>query len=191
MKQLIFSTGNREKFMIAEHTCKKFGIKLVQQVSDIIEIQSEDPEVIARDKAAKVFAVTNKPVVVTDDSWALLGLKGFPGSYMHAVNKWFTPDDFLRLTLPLKDRRVIQTSWLVFDDGRKQKVFHSEIPGTLLKEIRGKSVHPSNTVISLEGDKGLSQAEVFAQTVDQSERQYAKNWHDLCAWLTSNARGEL
>lgn len=100
MKQLIFSTGNAEKFLTAQHVCNPAGISLKQVDIDELEIQEENPEKVALDKATKAFKVVNKPLVITDDSWAFAGLKGFPGVYMHSINEWFTPEDFLRLTLP-------------------------------------------------------------------------------------------
>ena len=96
MKKVIFSTGNAEKFLTAKHVCELYDIQLTQKSSDIVEIQSENPEIVALDKASKAFALFKKPVVITDDSWAFSGLKGFPGVYMHSINAWFTPEDFLR-----------------------------------------------------------------------------------------------
>jgi inosine/xanthosine triphosphate pyrophosphatase family protein len=104
MKNLIFSTGNDEKFITAQHACEQYSIDLKQQEVDVTEIQEEDPKKVAVDKANKAFNSIGKPLVITDDSWAFAGLNGFPGVYMHSINTWFTPDDFLRLVLPLENR---------------------------------------------------------------------------------------
>src|SRR5579859_1519227 len=106
MKEVIFSTGNATKYRLAAQTCEKNGIKLIQKHLYIDEIQGEEPKKIVLDKAAKAYATLKKPVVVSDDSWAFQGLKGFPGPYMSSINHWFAPEDFLRLTLPLADRSV-------------------------------------------------------------------------------------
>ncbi len=171
--------------MTAQHVCERHGINLAQKKLDIIEIQSEDPETVARDKAAKAYTAIQRPVIITDDSWAFLGLKGFPGPYMHSINEWFTPEDFLRLTLMLQDRRIVLTQCLVYDDGEQQKVFISKTEGKLLKEIRGTSAYPSHTIMALQGDNGLSIAEAYARTANKSTRASAQVWHDFIAWVKS------
>ncbi len=186
MKRLIFSTGNALKFQTASDVCKKYDIALAQKDIDVVEIQDEDPRRVALDKAAKAFAVTGKPVVITDDSWSLEGLNGFPGVYMHSINEWFTPEDFLRLVLPLKNRKVTMTQYLVYTDGYNQKVFTQQSEGELLKEVRGQSKLSSYTVIAMTGDNGLSIAEAIAQAHDKSTRQTAQVWYDFVEWYSKN-----
>ncbi len=183
MKEVIFSTGNDEKFLTAKHVCDQYGIKLTQKSADIVEIQEESPERVAVDKASKAFALFKEPVVITDDSWAFSGLKGFPGVYMHSINEWFTPEDFLRLVLPLSDRKVVLTQYLVYKDGNEQKIFTRQTEGELLKEIRGNSKHPSHTVITIAGDNGLSIAEAYDQATDKSTRKSAHIWQDFAEWF--------
>jgi non-canonical purine NTP pyrophosphatase (RdgB/HAM1 family) len=185
MQEIIFATGNEQKFTTALHACGQYDIKLIQQDVDTPEIQSEDPEAVAIDKARKAYQIVQKPVVITDDSWHFSGLKGFPGVYMHSINHWFTPEDFLRLVMPLKDRAVTMTQYLVYCDGSDTKVICQKTHGTLLKEIRGTSPHPSHTVIALETDNGLSIAEAYAQAADKSSRATAKIWKDFAEWLTT------
>jgi inosine/xanthosine triphosphate pyrophosphatase family protein len=77
MKELVFSTGNAEKFLTAQHVCRLYGIELIRMNINPPEIQEEDPAKVAIDKAAKAFAACKYPVVITDDSWAFSGLKTF------------------------------------------------------------------------------------------------------------------
>jgi non-canonical purine NTP pyrophosphatase (RdgB/HAM1 family) len=186
MNEIIFSTGNGEKFHTAKHVCDKHRIKLIQRTEDIVEIQEEDPKKVAIDKATKAFELIKQPVVITDDSWAFSGLKGFPGVYMHSINEWFTTKYFLRLVLTLTDRKVTYTQYLVYTDGSQQKVFTKQHTGKLLKEIKGSSIHPSHTIITMDDDNGLSIAEVFDSAEDRSTSKAAEIWHDFSVWLTSN-----
>lgn len=185
MKQVIFSTGNAHKFLTAKHTCERYQIELTQKNVDITEIQEEDPLKVATDKAAKAFAIVGQPVVISDDSWAFSGLKGFPGVYMHSINAWFTAEDFLRLVLPLEDRSVTLTQYVVYADGHQQKIFTRNTHGQLLKEIRGRSPHPSHTIVTLDGDNGLSIAEAYDGGADKSSRQPALIWHEFAAWFAA------
>lgn len=186
MKHLAFSTGNATKFLTAKHVCDRYDIRLTQETRDIVEIQDE-PENVALDKAAKAYKLLKRPVVISDDSWSFSGLNGFPGVYMHAMNEWFTTEDFLRLTLPLEDRKVTLTQYLVYTDAQQQKVFAKRTAGTLLKEIRGKSEYPRCfQIITLAGDSGQSIAEVYDKAPDQTERQPAKVWFEFAAWFSNN-----
>ncbi len=188
MKKLLFSTGNADKLFTAQQVCKKHGIEIVQRNLDIPEIQDENPEKVAMDKAMKAFLMAKEPVVISDDSWAFLGLNGFPGVYMHSMNEWFTSEDFLRLVLPLKDRRVIFTQYLVYDNGKEQKVFTHQSKATLLKEIRGSSKHPSLTITSMESDNGKSIAEVIKQRSNNSDHEAAIIWNEFAQWYVIQVR---
>ncbi|MDB5163940.1 MAG: RdgB/HAM1 family non-canonical purine pyrophosphatase, dITP/XTP pyrophosphatase [Candidatus Saccharibacteria bacterium] len=185
MKELIFSTGNADKFASAQSACTEYGLTFTQSKLDIDEIQGENSERIARDKANKAFVLVQKPLVVTDDSWAFLGLNGFPGAYMRSMNHWFTPEDFLRLTLPLQDRQVLLKMYVVYQDAQRQKLFTGEVSGKLLKEVRGHSDNPSHSIVSLDGDNGLSIAEVYEQGTNLSQRQSAIIWHQFAKWYTA------
>jgi XTP/dITP diphosphohydrolase len=184
MKTIIFSTGNDGKYTDSLLVCKLYEIDVIQRNIDVVEIQSEDPEKVAIDKAAKAYEILRKPLVVSDDSWAIPGLKGFPGVYMHSINEWFTPDDFLRLTQSLDDRRAILTQHLVYIDGVTTKLFKANLEGKLLTEIRGKSKHPSHTVIAMNGDNGLSIAEVHENELNRTNRDPALIWHNFAKWYS-------
>lgn len=181
--QLIFSTGNADKFETAHRVMKLAGITLVQAALDIPEIQSDAGAVIAADKAAKAYAILQQPVVVSDDTWEFPGLNGFPGPYMKYVNGWFTADDFVRLTAPLTDRRVVLINHLAYTDGRQTKSFTYRRHGTLLPEARGKSRHISHEIIAMEGDQGLSQAEATARGIYHSNTERVVVWQRLADWL--------
>lgn len=174
MKQLLFSTSNNEKFLTAKHACDNAGVELQRIEIDVVEIQDENTEAVAIDKAQKAFNAAGKPLVITDESWSFDGLKGFPGVYMHSMNEWFTPEDYLRLVLPLENRDATLTQTLVYIDSHQCKVFRQQTNGKLLTEIRGKSKHSSHTIITLEGDNGLSIAEAYDSAKDKSTRQSAQ-----------------
>jgi non-canonical purine NTP pyrophosphatase (RdgB/HAM1 family) len=184
MKELIFSTGNESKFAHGFSVCSKAGIQLIQKTAEIPEIQDEDPEKVALDKAAKAFEHFQKPVVITDDSWSFAGLRGFPGVYMHSMNEWFTPDDFIRLVKPLENKKVTLTQYLIYADNSQQKVFKKDSTGKLLTQIQGHSIHPSHTIISMDGDDGLSIAEVFEKSDKNTVRAAELIWHDFAEWFT-------
>jgi len=184
MKNLVFATGNEMKFRMADVVCRSYGIQLARKNADIEEVQGENAEKVAIDKADKMYAVLKEPLVITDDSWAFSGLRGFPGVYMHSVNKWLTPQDFLNLTLPLKDRRVTLTMRLVYNNNAEQKIFQTNFPGKILKEARGESKYANHTIVSLDGDEGKSIAEVYEKQNLGADHNASKVWHDFAKWYS-------
>jgi non-canonical purine NTP pyrophosphatase (RdgB/HAM1 family) len=186
MQSVIFSTGNSEKFNIAHMACEAADIQLTQSMLDIPEIQGEDPEVIIRDKAQKAFDLLGKPVIVSDDSWNIPALNGFPGAYMKSVDHWFRPEDFLNLTRPLEDRRIILVQMLAYQDNARQQVFRKEYAGTMLTEARGNYGKPIQKVISMPGDNGLSVSEVYEQGAAHTERPVSATWHLFIQWYQEN-----
>ena len=154
---------------------------LVQQDIETIEIQSESGEPIARHKANEAFQKIQKPIVVTDDSWVIPALRGFPGPYMKSMNHWLSAEDWLRLTLPLEDREIILRQILVYQDAHEQVTFSVDIKGSLLKEIRGTAPYSHMTIVSL-NDGQTSMAETFgAGGSDTFDKHTA--WHELATWL--------
>jgi inosine/xanthosine triphosphate pyrophosphatase family protein len=186
--QLIFVTGNREKFEIAEAVSRQYDLNLIQKSVPIDEIQGEESEPIVRHKARTAFNLIGEPLVVSDDFWRIPGLHGFPGPYMKSVAQWFSSEDFLRLTSHLTDRRIILDQSLCYDDGQVQRVFTMSHTGTLLTEARGTYGVSLQKVLSMPGDNGLSVAEAYDQGAEREDREVSVAWRQLFAWVQARSR---
>lgn len=185
MRDFLFATGNDVKFKSAAEVCEQFGITLKQLSLDIPEIQAADGETVARDKALRVFEEVQKPVIISDDTWIIPGLNGFPGPYMKFMNHWFTTEDWLRLTSDLTDRRVILRQVIVYQDAHKQQVFSTDIEGILLKEAHSGHGFPHNAIVSLDGGKNSIAENLTAGRSSLARTKNRTSWHDLCEWLTA------
>lgn len=136
---LHFITSNQDKIRAANLHLQPLGIDFATQTHEFIEIQSQNPEEIARDKAEKAFLQLKTPLFVTDDSWYITTLRGFPGAYMKDVNKWLKPEDFLHLMQPYDNREVILHQALCFIDEHETHIFSQDLTGTILREKQGKN----------------------------------------------------
>jgi inosine/xanthosine triphosphate pyrophosphatase family protein len=181
VNSVIFSTGNWHKAAHATEVCIGYDIDLIQKELEIDEIQSEDGEKIVIDKANKAFEILNQPVVVSDDSWSITGLNGFPGAYMKSMNHWLSVDDFLRLTENLENRQIFMIGYLAYKDKDITKVFRQKREAHLMKEAKGKG-HSSGSIISMKGDNGLSINEVYTSDISHKDREVAKVWHEFADW---------
>jgi len=191
MKSIYFATQNPEKIQIAQTVCAEVGITIQPVALDIDEIQGEDPEVIVRDKAQRAYDQLGIPVVVSDDTWDIPSLKGFPGAYMKSINYWFTPEDFLRLMDGIEDRRIVLHQYLAYTDGNLTEIIKNDIPGQIINEARGKSdKSPNMTVIVLNSDNGKTIAEVFEQGTDAIAERYKNQpdaWHEFIKWYKNSS----
>lgn len=188
MTPLLFATTNQHKFEMAQQICTKANISIEQVVIDIDEIQGEDPDLIVRDKAKRAYESTGKPVVVSDDSWAIHGLNGFPGAYMKSMNHWLRAQDFINLTHDLTDRRVTLYQHLAYQDELETVIFTSEIHGTLAKTPRGNTQPAFLQVAMLDIDNGHTLAEIY-DAGKQHEKQRVSTqpdaWHEMAAWYAA------
>lgn len=182
MQELTFVTGNTEKYLIAADTFARQDIKLAHARLDFDEIQAEDGDPIILDKVRKAFAQLQAPVVVNDDCWHILGLNGFPGPYMKSVAHWFTPEDFLNLTLPLKNRRVILAQRIAYKSADTEHAIVIEHEGELLKELRGEYGNSWQKIITMPGDNGKSVAEAYDQGVSPDSREVSGGWLTFIDW---------
>ena len=81
MQTIKFATGNQRKIAEANAACKDFDIIIEPIQVDIYEIQHHDPLEVAKHKAHAAYRAAGEPVVVTDTSWSIPALNGFPGGY--------------------------------------------------------------------------------------------------------------
>jgi XTP/dITP diphosphohydrolase len=190
MSKILFATTNKEKLAIAQAICHTAKLDVEQVLIEVDEIQGEDPVAIVKDKAQRAYEAIGKPIVVSDDSWDIPALNGFPGPYMKSINHWFEAGDFIRLMQGVKDRTVILHQYLAYADGHETVVFSNDIKGKIIKKPRGTNdKSPNMTVIELDADNEKTIAEVFAQSQDSVIKRYLKNrdaWHGFVEWYKTN-----
>lgn len=183
--KLLCATSNSIKFGLGQQMCRRHGIELEQIVIEVDEIQGEDSEEILRHKARAVFERLRQPVIVTDDSWRIPALNGFPGPYMKSMNTWFTPDDFLRLMHGVRDRSIILEQRIAYIDEAEIVTFEHDVPGQLGQKASGNSDIPITKLVQLDVDNGLSMAEVYERGLEHQPARIDKMsvaWQEFAKW---------
>ncbi|NTW61541.1 hypothetical protein HGB24_02555 [Candidatus Saccharibacteria bacterium] len=137
MKHIVLVTGNSRKLGEAKAALVDFGIEVKNKQFDIDEIQSHNVTAIAKDKALKAYKLVAEPVVVTDTSWDIPALRGFPGGYMKDVANWFDANDFINLLKGHDDRSISFTETIVYQDDKQTKVFSQKFTGKIADSPRG------------------------------------------------------
>lgn len=185
MRHVTFVTTNDIKYKSAEHIVEKLNFSLDRASMEFEEIQS-DGEGIARHKAEQAYHALQKPVIITDDTWSIPGLHGFPGAYMKEVNSWFSVEDWLRLTNSLADRRITFTQHAIYQDDRGQHYFAVETAATLLSEAYGESPVKIMSLITLDGQQ--SAAETLSQGKPLLHEGMPTVWHQLADWFATQEK---
>lgn len=136
-KEIIFITGNKYKFQVAQKSLAGSGFKLIQKKMDTPEIQSESVEEIAAFSARWAADTFKKKVVVSDGGCYIEALNGFPGPFIKYINKWFSVKDMLNLMKNKKNRRVVWRDCLAYcEPGKKSKTFICDFEsGALAKNL--------------------------------------------------------
>lgn len=182
--KLLCATGNVQKFNLGKIAFDKQGIDLEQVFIDIDEIQGEDPEIILADKAKKAFAVVGAPVIVSDDSWSIPALNGFPGAYMKSMNHWLQPEDFINLMKDKDDRTIYLDQRLAYIDHDGIVTFDKRLTGVVVKTPKGETGPPASRVIELEND-GMTISELFDAGIANRKGARRDAWKDAAVWFAS------
>ncbi len=182
IRELACATGNAQKFALGKLAFKRQGIELKQVAIEIDEIQGENPEPIVLDKVRKAYDILKRPVLVSDDSWVIPALNGFPGAYMKSMNHWLSPQDFINLMRDKTDRTIYLDQYLAYMDDTDTKVFKKRIVGTIVNEPRGETGPTIMRVVELEGD-GMTIAEAFDAGMANRKGVERDAWKDAAEWF--------
>ena len=178
MAQFAFVTSNDEKISTARRHLHVVGLRFDTISVDLIEIQSADIVEIAKNKAEQAFKQLGAPVVVSDHSWSIPALNGFPGPFMKYVNQWFSTSDMQNLMAHHDDKTIIKTEVVFFRDSRVSKAFTCSMSGRFVEEPRGSGLPLMRIVSFLEDGRTVS--ECIESDTDAS-LDYTV-WEDFAKW---------
>jgi len=185
MKQILFATGNSRKISEASATLQSYDIEVKPISVDIDEIQHHDPAEITKAKARAAYAVTHEPVVVSDTSWEIPALGGFPGGYMKDIGAWLEAEDWLALMARHDDKTIYCHEHVAYFDGEQLQHFASTYTGTFIDEARGRidDNESFERVVTLYGGKTM--AEQLADGLVASAGESLDHWKQFGGWLSS------
>jgi non-canonical purine NTP pyrophosphatase (RdgB/HAM1 family) len=180
MKKIVFSTSNQRKIKEARAACGIFDIEVVPIRVDFDEIQSHDPIDISRRKVEDAYKLVDKSsIVVTDTSWSIPSLNGFPGGYMKDVAEWFSPEDFINLVADKEDKAIIFRESIVYKDESEIKIFSKEYDGVITNTPRGND---GNSLDKVAEFNGLT----LAESHDRDQTSHGPEdyvWYEFAKWF--------
>lgn len=187
MKTILLATGNQRKITEASNILKKYDIEVEAIKLEIEEIQDSEPKQIVISKAIKAYELAKKPVVVSDTSWNIPALGGFPGGYMKDIAAWLSPEDWQNLMANHQDKTIYCLEHVAYFDGHKVKHFLQTYKGKFINQIRGK-IEPHESFeasVILYGDKTM--AEYLEAGELASAGEDLGHWKQFGEWYRAKA----
>ena len=143
--KIYLATTNQEKILTATRALSEFGVdmEVLKLDYEVPEIQSLSVEEVAKFSAKFVADKENKPTFVTDASFDIESLNGFPGPFMKQVNHYLSTEDILNLLKDKTNRKFNLKECLAFCQPNGEPVtFSSTMHGVLADKAdgRGRSI---------------------------------------------------
>lgn len=177
---LNYITSNSEKVRVAKLFLEQHKISFKEKPLDLVEIQSDSIEEIAKFKAIQAFKQIQEPLFVNDSGWFITALNGFPGPYLRYMNKWFTSSDYLKMLEGKQSREVILKEVLCYIDNKEIKLFSGEVRGQMLHTPSGEGT-PWEQIVSL-----LPNNKSMAACKAEDIKPFKSNviWGNFATWYT-------
>ncbi len=184
MSEVIINTTNNTKFSIAKDVLQQYGVTPIQQKIETPEIQAESSKEICEFSAKYAYKITQKPVVVSDVTYNIVALNGFPGPFVKYINKWLSAEKLLALMESEDNREVeiIEFLSLAFSD-KDIKTFPLPLKGTIATIIHDNSVGSSIDKILIRDGFSVPQNLSPQEELHKYYKQNLSNWHELAKFF--------
>jgi XTP/dITP diphosphohydrolase len=130
-----FASTNQNKYREVQSILSPHGIAVDFVQVNLVEVQSDSLEEIAREKAKSAFAQVGRPVIVEDDGLFIDALKGFPGQYSSFVYKTIGNEGVLKLLAGSAGRSASFRSLIAFYDGKSLSISEGKVDGRISDRI--------------------------------------------------------
>lgn len=180
--KLIFITGNKGKWQIANDVFSKYGIKLDYQKIDTPEIQTLVVEGVAEYSAKYASKKLNAAVIVSDVAYYIEGLGGFPGPFIKFINQTLTAEQILDLMKNVKDRSMVIKECLTLAIPGQEPVSFTCSLNTTIADYAAGEGSSIDKVMILDGytePKGLLSEEEIHEFFSKSLSTY----HDMAKYI--------
>ena len=130
--ELFFASSNENKFQEAERILSNLGVQINLFKTTLEEIQSNNLDDIAEQKAINAYELIQKPVIIEDDGLFINSLNGFPGPYSSYAYDTIGNKGIMDLLENSKVRDAKFVSIIAYcDSDCDVKLFESSIPGKI------------------------------------------------------------
>ena len=135
--RLRFLSSNPNKVAEATAILEPAGFEVIAVEKKLEEVQSDDVELLVRDKCIKAFRLIGRPVFVEHTGLYIEALNGFPGGLTQIFWDRLGAERVARLFAREDNGRAAARTRIGYCDGRCVHQFEGEVNGRLAPEPRG------------------------------------------------------
>lgn len=138
--ELKFITSNKGKLAEAQAALGKLGLTVLAHPAEIVEIQADTIDEVARHKAEQLLSTVEPPYFLEDAGFSVVALKDFPGVYSHYVLDTIGCKGILTLLANVSEKNRIAYFRAVVayvDTERMIRLFEGRVDGSVATEQRG------------------------------------------------------
>ena len=173
-------TSSDHKYAEAREVMQEYGIELERLSIERVEIQADDPELIA-EYSLKVLDV-DIPILIEDAGLYIDKYFGFPGPYSSYALRTINNEGILKLMENDTDREARYLSAVAYRDGDISVTFRGEVTGKISHKERGTAGFGYDPIfIPAEGD-GRTFAEMNAEEKAKISHR-ARAFRKLAEWI--------
>ncbi|MBN2335647.1 RdgB/HAM1 family non-canonical purine NTP pyrophosphatase [Candidatus Bathyarchaeota archaeon] len=173
-------TSSDHKYDEAREVLAEYGVELERLNIDRVEIQADDPEVIA-EYSLKVLDV-DIPLLIEDAGLYIDKYFGFPGPYSSYALRTIDNDGILKLLEGDEERGARYLSAVAFRDGDTSVSFTGEVRGRLSHEMRGTNGFGYDPIFIPDEGDGRTFGEMTAAEKSKISHR-ARAFRKLGDWL--------
>ena len=173
-------TSSDHKYAEAKEVLKKYGIELDRLSIERIEIQADDPELIA-EYSLKQLDI-DIPILIEDAGLYIDKYYGFPGPYSSYTLRTISNEGILKLMEGEEERGAKYISAVAYRDGNISMTFRGEVKGSISHEERGKNGFGYDPIFIPEEGDGRTFAEMSPQEKSKISHR-ARAFRKLAEWL--------
>jgi XTP/dITP diphosphohydrolase len=133
--QVTFASTNQNKYREIQSILSAHGIAVDFVQAELVEVQSDSLEEIAKEKARSAFAKVGRSVIVEDDGLFIDALNGFPGQYSSHAFKTIGNDGILKLLAGSASRSASFRSLIAFHDGKRSSISEGRVDGRISDRV--------------------------------------------------------
>ncbi|MCW4050015.1 MAG: RdgB/HAM1 family non-canonical purine NTP pyrophosphatase [Candidatus Bathyarchaeota archaeon] len=175
-------TSSDHKYAEAKEVLSEYGIELERLSIDRVEIQADDPEIIA-EYSLKALDV-DMPLLIEDAGLYIDKYYGFPGPYSSYALRTIDNPGILKLMDGEENRGARYLSAVAFRDGKNSVTFRGEVKGFITHEMRGTGGFGYDPIFAPEESDGRTFGEMSA--VEKAKISHrARAFRKLGEWLQS------
>jgi XTP/dITP diphosphohydrolase len=149
--ELRFLTRNEGKFRELTNIIDSGKHTLIQDATEIHELQTENMNALVRDKAIKAFHIVRRPLIVDHTGLQFDLLNGFPSGLTSVFYDKLKPNGIAKIIGRSANPKVTAITLIAYCDSRKIELFEGKIHGLVPEQPRGDEGFQWDNVFIPEG----------------------------------------